>query len=469
MSHAEPAAGASRLATPRIIAFASSGVPQAALLLAAGTYLPPLYTVHVGLSLVAYTVATTTVRIVDLLFDPFLGWFMDRTRLSVGRFRPWFIAGVPVTMVGGYMLLNPPHGAGLVYLAGWYLAMWIGISMLALSHASWAASLSVNYHERSRIYGWMTVLGPVGSVGLLALPFFTHGGLVLGRANSYHPISLMIILALPLTTLLMIALTPERPVVERGTQTFGFSDYVDVIKRPTMAKLILADLFLTLGPGVTGPLYNFFFGQIKHFPQHEINFLLIFYIGAALLGGLVWPRVARRFGKHRTLQITTVLYAIAQGSLMAMPAGQFWLSSFGMFCVGFCVSAHILLIRAMVADYSDEIRLEQGKERSGVLYAMVTTTQKLGASINVLLVFPLLQLVFHFNPRSPVNDEFALIGLQLCYLFTPIIFVLAAGAMFFGYTLDETRHTEIRNALEDRERAEQTEMTSEASAPGVAP
>ena len=469
MTQTSPTPTAERLATPRIIAFASSGVPQAALLLAAGTYLVPLYTVHVGISLVAYTLATTSVRIIDLLFDPFLGWMMDRTKLSFGRFRPWFVAGVPITMAGGFMLLNPPHGAGLVYLAASYLAMWIGVSMLALSHASWAASLSINYHERSRIYGWMTVLGPVGSVGLLALPFFTQGQLVLGRANSYFPISVMILIALPISTLLMVALTPERPVVERAHQRFGFRDYVDVIRRPTMARLILADLFLTLGPGVTGPLYNFYFGQIKGFAQAQINYLLIFYIGAALLGGVVWPRVARRFGKHRTLQITTVLYAIAQCSLMAIPRGMFFESVIGMFCVGFCVSAHILLIRAMVADYSDEIRLEQGKERSGVLYAMVTTTQKLGASINVLLVFPLLQLVFHFNPRSPVNDEFARMGLQLCYLFTPIIFVLAAGAMFFGYTLDERRHAEIRNALEERERAEAVEMTAEASAPAVAP
>ena len=467
MTQAHTSAGAARLATPRIVAFASTGIPQAALLLTAGTYLPPLYTVHVGLSLVAYTLATTTVRIIDLLFDPFLGWMMDRTNLGLGRFRPWFLAGVPVTMAGGYMLLNPPVGAGLIYLALWYLIMWIGISMLALSHASWAASLSIDYHERSRIYGWMTVLGPVGSVGLLALPFFTQGQLVLGRADSYQPISLMILLALPLTTALMAGFTPERKNVERTTTRFGFSDYVAIIKRPTMVRLILADLFLTLGPGVTGPLYNFFFGQIKGFPQAQINFLLIFYIAAALLGGLVWPVVARRLGKHRTLQLTTVLYAIAQTSLMVVPARLFIPSAIGMFCVGFMVSAHILLIRAMVADYSDEIRLEQGKERSGVLYAMVTTTQKLGASINVILVFPLLQLVFHFNPRSPVNDEFARLGLQLCYLFTPIIFVLAAGAMFFGYTLDERRHQEIRDALEERERAEQVEDASEAPAPAV--
>lgn len=454
MTHSSPATGGGgRLPTARILAFACTGIPQAALLLATGTYLPPLYTRHIGISLVAYSLATTGVRIVDLLFDPFLGWMMDRTNGRFGRFRPWFVAGVPVTMLGAYMLLNPPVGSGVPYLATWYLIMWLGVSMLALAHASWAASLAVNYHERSRIYGWMTALAPIGSLGLLFLPFFTHGHVVLGKAGSYHPVSLLIMAALPLTTLFMAGFAPERPTRELTHRRSGLGDYLDVVRRPTMLRLILADLALTLGPGVTGPLYNFFFGQIKGFRQEEINYLLIFYIGAALMGGLVWARVAKTLGKHRTLQLSCVLYAIFQTSLMAIPRELFLPTAAGMFCVGFCVSAHILMVRAMVADYADEIRLEQGRERSGVLYAMVTTTQKLGASINVLLVFPLLQLVFHFDPKAPVNGEFALKGLQLCYLFTPIVFVFVGGAMFFGYRLNEARHAEIRSALEERDRA----------------
>ena len=51
-------------------------------------------------------------------------------------------------------------------------------------------------------------------------------------------------------------------------------------------------LAYTLGPGVTGPLYAFFFGQIKGFHRAEVGFLLIFYIGAALVGGVVWPFIA---------------------------------------------------------------------------------------------------------------------------------------------------------------------------------
>ena len=451
MAQTNTGSGIGRLSTARIWAFAATGIPGAALLLATGTYLPPFYTGFVGISLVAYSLTTTVVRIVDLIFDPLLGWMMDRTFTKWGRFRPWYLVGLPISMIGAYQLLNPPVGADIIYLGLWYLVLWIGLSITSLSHASWAAALAVNYHERSRIYGWMTALAPIGSVLLLLLPLLTDHKLTLGDPKSFHAISLILMVALPLGALMMFLFTPERPKPITVHHRFGFMDYVTMMRRPTMARLILADLAYTLGPGVTGPLYAFFFGQIKGFDRAEIGYLLIFYIGAALAGGIAWPQIAKRIGKHRAIQLASVLYAVAQTSLMATPRELFWPTAIGMVAVGACASSFILLIRAMVADFSDEMLLEQGRERAGVLYAMVTTTQKLGQSINLLIVFPILQMIFHFDPKKPVNDVFALQGLQLCYLFAPIIFVLIGAALFFGYKLDEARHSEIRAALDARD------------------
>ena len=66
------------------------------------------------------------------------------------------------------------------------------------------------------------------------------------------------------------------------------------------------------------------------------------------------------------MQIACVCYAISQTTLMALPRvwpGYTWSTivptALGMFAVGFCASAFLLLIRAMVADVVDEVRLEQ--------------------------------------------------------------------------------------------------------------
>ena len=50
-----------------------------------------------------------------------------------------------------------------------------------------------------------------------------------------------------------------------------------------------------------------------------------------------------------------------------------------------------------------------------------------------------------------MNTPHAIFGLEMCYLFAPIILVFFGGALFFGYKLDATRHAAIREALEARD------------------
>src|SRR5690606_8909819 len=99
---------------------------------------------------------------------------------------------------------------------------------------------------------------------------------------------------------------------ETKKQAFALGDYVRTVTRPTMLRLVLADLLLTLGPGTTGPLYIFFFHDAKGFSPSVVSLLLIPYIGAGVLGAPFWARVAKKFSKHRTLQIAAVCYAVAQ-------------------------------------------------------------------------------------------------------------------------------------------------------------
>lgn len=441
---------ANRLSTPVIFAFASAGIPGAMLALILGTYLPRFYAGHIGISLTAVAGAVALVRLIDIGFDLVIGGAMDRTRTRFGRYRVWYAAGMPLLILSIYKILNPPADAGAGYLILWLLVTYTGTSITGLSHAAWAAALATGYNERSRVYGWMQAVAVAGSVTLLMMPILTHGAIKPGEGDSMQAIGYLIIGLMPFTAAASIFFAPEKISAERPEHA-KLKDYMSVFTQPSMVRLVIADLFLVLGPGTTGPIYIFFFHDAKGFPISQVSLLLIPYIGAGLFGAPFWARIAQKLGKHRTLQVACVCYAVAQTVLMAIPKALFAPTAVGMFAVGFCASAFVLLVRAMVADVGDELRLKTGKEQTGLLYALVTMTQKFGSSITVAIVFPVLAFVGYNAKDGAINTEAAIRGLETCYLFAPIVLVLVGGACFFGYKLDKDVHADIRAQLDEQE------------------
>jgi len=451
-----PTTPASRVPLPTVFAFGMPGMPIAGLLLILAVYVPRYY-VGLGIDFAVVGLAIAIVRVLDVFLDPVLGLIMDRTKTPIGRYRPWLILGAPIAMVGIYRLLVM-HSAQPQDLVIWLLVTYAGNSMLTLGIASWAAVLATGYNDRSRVYGWTQGMTVIGSVGLLTLPLYTHGQIVVGKAASMPTIGWILIIALPLTVLIASLFTPDRIRATVERPRFSPGDYWKAITLPAMRRIIMADLILTLGAGATGPIYVYFFKDAKGFAVRDVGLLLIAYIGAGLIGAPFWGRVARSLGKHRTVQVACVFYAIAQTGLMAIPRvwpGYKLMDALptvgGMFAVGFMVSAFIPLVRAMVADVVDEARLLTGQDLTALLYSMVTTTTKFGTAIIVTIVFPILKLVGYNGKEGVVNTPHAIFGLEMCYLFAPIILVFMGASMFFGYTLDAKRHAEVRAALDARE------------------
>ena len=452
-----------RVPLHNILTFGTLGVPLAATLLIFGLYLPRHY-VSLGIgdfkpgakaTFLAVAGIITLTRIVDIIFDPLIALAMDRTETRIGRYRPWLLVGGPLVILGVYWLLIPQAHVSALYLIGWLLVSYAGMSMINLGLAAWSVGLARTYNDRSRLFALQQAMGVIGSVAILCLPLLTHGKIAAGVKSATPTLGLILIIALPIALLITTVLTPERRVAIGARQRFKFDDYVKALMRPSMFRLVVADLMLTLGPGTTGPLYVYYFHDAKGFKVPDVGLLLIAYIGAGILGAPFWSRVSSQFGKHRTVQIACVFYSITQTILMALPRvfapytfAQTAPTIVGMFSVGFCASAFLLLVRSMVADVADEVKLEVKQDLTSLLFSMVTTTTKIGASITVLIVFPILAFVGYNGAEGAVNTPHAIFGLEMCYLFAPIILVWFGGAMLFGYKLDSKRYAEIREALD---------------------
>ena len=73
--------------------------------------------------------------------------------------------------------------------------------------------------------------------------------------------------------------------------------------RPTFLRLILADLFLSFGPGWMSAIYLFYFTDCRGFTTGQASILLATYILAGIIGAPAIARIAIRLSKHRTVMM----------------------------------------------------------------------------------------------------------------------------------------------------------------------
>ncbi|HWF78662.1 MAG TPA: MFS transporter, partial [Caulobacteraceae bacterium] len=206
---------------PRLFAFALPGLPVGALAVALSVYLPRYYASHIGLSLAAVGAAFAIVRIVDMCFDPVIGVIMDHTKTRIGRYRVWLLAGAPLLGIPVYMLFLAPTGVPLIYLILWLFIYYLGTSVVALAHASWASVVASAYHDRSRVFGTIQVVATTAATAVLIVAL----ALSKDSVTAVQVMGWFIVVVTPLGIGVASLFTPERIVAEHSAEKVTLRDY----------------------------------------------------------------------------------------------------------------------------------------------------------------------------------------------------------------------------------------------------
>lgn len=443
--------GGSQLSLRTIIVFSLATLPVSALGVVLFVYLPPYLASHLGVSLGVISGAWASVRVVDLFVDPLLGHAMDRTVTPYGRYRAWLAGGVPIFAVSAYLLFMAPMGIGWSYLFFWLFVLYLGNSILGLAQSAWSATLATDYHERSRVFGVTTAVGVGAAVATLLIPVFTPM-IGLSDTQSVQLMGLCIVIMTPLAVWFAAWRTPER--INRTTvHQFVARDYWQIVTKPEVLRLFFAQMALTMGPGWMSAMYLFYFQDVLTYTQQQSTILLLVYILIGVAGAPLTARAARRFGKHRTLMVTTSLYSLALLVVPLVPKGNIYAGAPVMAWCGFMAAGFNLMINAMMADVGDEIRLNQGKERISLLYSVLTFAGKLASAGAIALSFELLRRG-GYNPAEGIhNTPAAIHALSWIFITGPIVFVMLGGICVSGWKLDAARHDAIRRELDARDAA----------------
>jgi Na+/melibiose symporter-like transporter len=443
----EQSSSADRVGIGRLLAFIGPCVPFAALGLPLVATLPEYYGTQLQLGTVVGLVFAI-VRLFDILVDPVLGHWMDRTRTKLGRFKLWMLICLPILFVSTGFIFLAHNGVGPIYLGLWLFVLYVGFSIAALSQASWGTVLSTDYNERSRIFAWWQVGNIIGILAAALIPVVLQG-----MGHSYAlGVQLMggfIMLALPISIAIALWVVPEN-ISNTSTHDLKLSHYFDMWKRPNVRSILYADLFMGLAPGVMAALFFYFFEETKGLTRMESSLAMLLYFVAGIVGAPIWTIASKRFSKHKTLIVSSLIFAVLYAALYFAPKGNFIACAAMTFATGVPYAASLLLTRALMADIGDEVMLETGHDHKGTLMAILSATTKIGYAISALTITILGAL--HFNVKSPKDSPAdALMWVEIFFIGLPVIFLILGALSMLRYNLTPARHAEIMAQLKAKE------------------
>jgi len=322
------------------------------------------------------------------------------------------------------------------------MLMYLGYSMTVVSQLGWGATLSDDYHQRSRIFSWWMAAQVLGMILVLMLPPLVGGG----PAGGIHAMGWFVILLAPLTVLVMAAALAER---ERSGERphASLAELKALARNKLLLRLVLLDVLTSAAPGITGAMFLFYFEHRLGFAAREASLLLLIYFVTGFAAAPLWIGVAKRFGKHRALVAAALAFAALQLSLSLLPPAGFALALPAMAIAGLPYIAAPSLLRAMLNDVADVDRLETGLDRNALLQGLLTTTQKISYAVPVAVIYPVLSLI-GFQPKpGAANTEGAILGMTLLFVLAPVVLMLIAAWVASRWPLDREAHAEVQAAL----------------------
>ena len=409
-------------------------------------YLPPFYAEAEGMDLTTVGVIFTIARIWDVITDPLMGLAIDKYETRWGRRKHWVAIAIPLLLLAVYMVFLPdPASISTLYLTGWLLLLYLGYTMLGIAHQSWGAELTTTYDDRSRIFGWREFFVLAGMIMVLALPagvdFFGDGS----SGTKLASMGWFCLILFPLTALPTLLFVPDK-----NSSHNAMVDWLQALKiiakNRTLWRLLLADFAINFGTTASGTLYIFMASYVFELPQHASIALLLYFLSAFVAMPL-WLKLAYQQGKDLTLRIALVYGVIVKLLLffVAEPGSVliFWTYTL---LYGIAFGAGPTLLRSMMADITDVDELDTGRQRAGLFFALLTTTNKVGSAMAVSIAFIIIDNVFGFAPGTD-NTTAAVNGLLATYCFLSAAGLMLAFFPMVRYPLNKTKHAEIRQAL----------------------
>lgn len=402
----------------QLLSYGLLGFPLAILGIPLYVYLPTFYVSHLSLSITLVGIVLFLSRIIDMLFDPFIGLSLDNYQNK----KLFILISSVCLLICFYFLVFPKSGSGLFYLFLFSLLTYISWSFITITYFSYNASLAKDETQTNKYSFSREVFTIMGLLTALLIPYLFN---VSSDAKmSMELLYILVLLSLPIVLVFFIKNIKELNT-KKQDKNYSFKEYKYLINKEK--KLFFAFLSNALANAIASSIFLFYVNVVLNLKEQAGLFLIVYFL-CALLSFILWVKLADKFSKKR-LWISSMI--IASLTFCFVPfLGQNDFYGFLIVCVltGITLSADLSLPTAIQADITKKYEKENF-DISGVFFGFWAMLTKLALSLSVLITFVVLG-IFSFDETNPSAIHTNV--LIFLYSFLPILF--KSIAMYYLYS-----------------------------------
>lgn len=446
------------------IGFGSGDLAQNLIYQTIGMYLLLFYTNVFGLHPASAALMFLIVRLVDVLWDPLVGTFVDKHSPRLGKYRAYLVlGGIPLS---GFAILCFYDGfsGSLLYAYITYVGMSMCYTLVNVPYGALNASLTRDTDE-------ITILTSVrmfmANVGGLAVAYGVPKIVAMlspdGRTNTAADATAWFITmtCYALVGLLLLVFcfsqTRERVVMDKKeTANVKVSDLFTEFVRNRPLR-VLAFFFITafamMAIGNSAGSYYMIY-NVNGTSSQMANFMALGSLPAFIFMPLV-PAIKRRIGKKRMFYVFLTIAIIGMAILYVVSVipslkSQIWIVYVAQFIKSTGVIVATGYMWALVPEVISYGEYTTGRRISGIVNALTGIFYKAGMALGGVVPGLVLALV-GFNKDNAVSQTpLAQQGILWLVCVIPAALLILAMIIISKYELDDNKIDEINRQLANR-------------------